>query len=461
MRSAVLLDCPQRGKKDLAAPPAACACSAVDVSPWMAGEGPRTPSLRVGMECDALVVGAGYTGLSTAIALRELGWNVTVLEREYVGWGASGRNAGHLTPTTGKDLPTLARFFGAERARALAALVETAITHVEHSIAAWDLACDYEPVGNVIAAVHRRQHKTVDAAAAAAKDLGIPNELLDGDALRARGLPPTFTRGLHFPHGGVLDPGKYVLELARVASDAGVEIFERTPVVGVDDGRPVTVRTHGGHVRARLVVIATNAFTPELGHLRRQMIPVQVSLFRTAPLSDAQRAAVGWAGREGLYTAHEILESYRLTADQRIVGGSKRIRYGFGGRHPAEDPDTYDFIIEAFRARFPMLRDVEITECWSGPIAFALDFLPVVRPLGDSGNLYVSAGYAGHGVALASYAGRMIADLVTGETGPGAVLAEHWTPPLPPEPLRWLAVHGIAGALAMMDRRVDRAVRPA
>jgi glycine/D-amino acid oxidase-like deaminating enzyme len=426
----------------------------------MAGQGPRTEELRVGKECDAVVVGAGYTGLSTAIALRDLGWDVTVLERAYVGWGASGRNAGHLTPTIGKDLPTLARFFGAERARALAALVETAITHVERSIADWHLACDYEPVGNVMAAVHSRQHRTVDHAADAAETLGIPGTLLDGEALRARGLPPTFTRGLLFPHGGVLDPGKYVLELARVAADAGVEFYEETPVLGIDDGTPVTVRTHGGHVRARLVVIATNAYTPALGYLRRQMVPVQVSLFRTAPLSDAQHAAVGWPGREGIYTAHEILESYRLTADQRIVGGSKRIRYGYGGRHPADDPDTYDFIIDAFRARFPMLRDLAITDCWSGSIAFALDFLPIVRRLGESGNVYVSAGYAGHGVALASYAGRMIAGLVTGEAGPGSVLTEHWTPPLPPEPLRWLAVNGIAGALAMMDRRVDRRVPP-
>jgi len=206
------------------------------------------------------------------------------------------------------------------------------------------------------------------------------------------------------------------------------------------------------------VVIATNAFTPEIRRLRHRILPVQVSLFRTAALDESQRTAVGWGGREGIYTAHEILESYRLTADGRIVGGSKRIRYGFGGRLPDDDPATFDFLTEAFRARFPMLAGIEITDCWSGPIAFALDFLPTVGQLGRHGNIYYAVGYAGHGVRLASYAGPMIADLVNGDDGPGAALWERWPLPLPPEPLRWLTVHGITSVLEWLDRRVDREV---
>ena len=430
----------------------------MDVSPWMPEAGPAGPSLRMGASTGAVVIGAGYTGLSTAIALRDLGFDVTVLERDYVGYGASGRNAGHLTPTIGKDLPSLTRFFGSDTARSLIDLVGIAIEHVEQTIEEWELDCDYEPTGNVMAAVHPRQHDTIDTAADAARALGLDATLLDERGMRARGLPATFTRGLLLPRGGILDPGKYVRELARVALDAGVRIYEQTPVVAIDDDDPVVVRIHGGRVRADIVVIATNAFTPQIRRLRHSVMPVQVSLFRTAPLDESQRAAVGWAGREGIYTAHEILESYRLTADDRIVGGSKRIRYGFRGRLPADDPATFDFITETFRARFPMLAGIEITDQWSGPIAFALDFLPMIGQLGRNGNIYYGVGYAGHGVALASYAGPMIADLVNGDDGPGAALWERWTPPLPPEPLRWLAVRGISGVLEWLDRRVDQEI---
>src|SRR5262245_1698151 len=120
---------------------------------------------------DVAIVGAGFTGLSAAIALRAAGASVVVIEREIAGFGASGRNAGHLTPTIGKDLPTLARFYGRERAQGLVALIQRAIGHVESTIAQHGIACAYEPVGNVMAAVHEKQHEALDRAAAAAAAL--------------------------------------------------------------------------------------------------------------------------------------------------------------------------------------------------------------------------------------------------------------------------------------------------
>jgi gamma-glutamylputrescine oxidase len=151
-----------------------------------------------------------------------------------------------------------------------------------------------------------------------------------------------------------------------------------------------------------------------------------------------------------------MLESYRLTTDNRIVGGAKAVRYGYGGRPLADDPATFAFLEGAFRDRFPELRDVAIAHRWGGPIAFALDFLPVVGRLGRHGNIYYGAGYAGHGLALASYAGTMIADLVLGRDGPGRALTSRRVIPLPPEPLRWFVVKGLTGVFGAIDRRVDR-----
>ena len=429
---------------------------------WMAGAHEHAPPLAGDLDVDAAIIGAGYTGLSTALALREHGLSVAILEQRVAGFGASGRNAGHVTPTIGKDLPTLTRIFGRERRRALVELVETAIAHVERTVATHVIDCDYEPVGNIIAAVHPRQHHAIDAAARAAGALGIDGELLDPEAMRRRGLPRSFTRGFLLRRGGILDPGRYVRGLCGAALAAGAQLYESTPVDRIEDGEPAIVHTPGGRrVRARLVILATSAYTPALGWLKNRILRLQVCLFATAPLSERQRAAVDWRGREGIYTAHEVLENYRLTADNRILGGSKTVRYGYGGAELADDAATFGLLEAAFRDRFPELRDVAIEHRWGGPIALALDFLPVVGRTGRRGNILYCAGYAGHGLALASYAGTMIADLVLGRDGPGRVLWSRRGIPLPPEPLRWLVVKGLTGVFGAIDRRVDRAVREA
>lgn len=421
---------------------------------------PEAPRLRAGAETDVVVVGGGFAGLSAALAMRDLGHDVVLIEQQQIGFGASGRNAGHLTPTIGKDLPTLGKLYGAERARALVALAETAVGHVESLIERHGIDCDYEAVGNLIAAVHPRQHKVVDRAAAAAERFGADAELLDAAALAARGVPPGFSRALHLRRGGILDPARYVLGLAGAVADAGVEIYEHTPVRRIVDGERLTVETPGGLVRADLVVLATNAWTPALGHLRHTILPIEVTLFRTAPLDELARQGLDWRGREGIYTAHEMLESYRLTADHRIVGGAKLVRYGFGGRMPDEPSERVaERLLGAFRDRFPTLADVAITDVWSGPIAFALDFLPWVGRTGRFGNVLYAAGWAGHGIALASYAGPMLADLLTGGDGPGWPLWDRRWLPLPPEPLRWLTVRALTAGFGLVDRRVDRAVR--
>src|ERR671914_308705 len=263
------------------------------------------PPLEGDVEADVVVIGAGYTGLWAALALRRAGADVVVLERDYAGFGASGRNAGHLTPTIGKDLPTLLRLYGPERAGALVRFAE-----------------------------------------------------------------------------------------------AGARLWESTPVDAIADGPRVRVETPRGSASAAICVIATNAYTPRLGRLPSAVAPLHVSLFATAPLTAEQRERVGWAGGEGIYTAHEILESYRWTTDGRIVGGSRHVRWPPGGRLlPDHDPDSFEALEEMFRARFPELSDVAVERFWSGPIAMTLDFLPAIGRGGKDGNLLFGIGYNGHGIA--------------------------------------------------------------
>jgi len=431
----------------------------LELSPWVAVPSDVQPELTGEARADVAVIGGGYLGLSTALALRERGADVVLLEQQFCGFGASGRNAGHLTPTIGKDAATLRRLFGVERAAQLMRFAERAVDHTERVIERHAIDCEYRPVGNIAAGVHARQERALRRAAEAAARLGVDVTFLDREDMRRRAIPATFPFGVLEPRGGHLHPGKYVSGLRAAALRAGIRIFENTAVGRIDGAPARGVQTARGAVRADTVVIGTNAFTPTtLGALRRRIVPMRVNLFRTAPLSDAQLARVGWPGCEGIYTAHEMLESYRLAADRRIIGGSKLVQYAFGGAlPPANQPRAFAAIETAFRARFPMLPDVPIEAFWGGWIAMTLDFLPLCGATNGDPSTVHGVGFNGHGVAQATAMGEMIADVIAGRPNEDVELLRRRALPLPPEPLLWLLVHGITGVLEAIDRRVDRA----
>lgn len=430
-----------------------------NASPWVEDVDSPTQPLTEHIHVDVVVVGAGLTGLSSALHLSRQGCRVAVLESRVAGFGASGRNAGHLTPTIGKDLPTLARLFGETRTRKLVHLAESAVTHTEHLIHDLGIACDYEPVGNVFAAVHERQFGAVDSAARAAARFGVSGTLLDQGELARRGMPRAFTRAFWESTGGLLNPVKYVRGLRRAVLDAGVAVYEHTPVEAIESGPLVLARTPLGRVSARHLVLATNAYTSVFRLRKPHITRLNVQLFRTEPLAERDLDALDWRARSGVYTAHEILESYRLTHDNRIVGGSKVLRYGFADRPlPSVDDDVSVRIVDVYRRRFPELDHVSIAEHWGGPIAFSLDFLPQIGRTGSNRNILYAVGFCGHGIAQATYAGHMMTDLLLERDGPGSALWSRRSLPMPPEPMRWLIAKGLLGLLSALDRRVDREI---
>jgi glycine/D-amino acid oxidase-like deaminating enzyme len=431
-----------------------------EISPWVETPEDLQPPLADDLRADVVVIGGGYTGLSTALSLRAQGADVVLLEQGFAGSGASGRNAGHVAPTIGKDIPTLLRFFGRERAAQLVRFADAAVDYTEETIRKHAIDCEYAPSGNVMAGVHPKQEARLRKAAETARGLGADMRFLAEGEMRERGLPPAFRFGVLEERGGTLHPGRYVLGLRRAALAAGVRLFENSALAALEEGPKVTARTAQGTVGADFAVLATNAYTKATWRKPRAVAPLRVSLFETEPLKASQLDALGWPGREGVYTAHEVLENFRLTVRNTIVGGSKVVRYAWGSQLSAGyDPGAFAAIEGAFRGRFPDLHDVSVACYWGGWIGLTLDFLPILGVEGTHQNVFYGLGYCGHGVSQATLMGAMLAERIQGR--------EHeWEPALrrralswPPEPLRWLGARLINGALEAADRRTDRQIR--
>lgn len=428
-----------------------------ETSPWLPHALERQPALSGSVKADVVIVGGGFTGLSTALSLREAGVDVALVERDHCGAGASGRNAGHLTPTIGKDFPTLVKYVGKDRAVAFAQFADRAVHYTETMIRKLGIDCEYRPTGNIITGLHPRHRRPLAEGAELAAKLGVGVTFLDEAEVLRRKLPRHVRFGVLEQAGGHLHPGKYVMALRQAAIAAGVRIFEDSEVTRIDDGgSPVVVHTALGSVTADKLVVATNAYTPvTLGRMRSKVFPVRVTLFRTRVLTAREWQRVGWTGGEALYTAHEAMENYRPQADGRISGGSKWVQYGYGSKLTTGYlPEVFSDWRKLFAHRFPELRDVGIESFWGGWIGLTLDFLPI-HQANARGTVFHGIGYNGHGIAQGTYAGPMLADQVLGRHNAEVDLFRRRLLPLPPEPLRWLVVKGLTSMLNRIDHRVD------
>ena len=427
---------------------------------WL--ERPRSlqPSLQGRVNADVVVVGAGFAGLSTALELRARGADVVVLEREFAGFGASGRNAGYLAGGQGLELDFFLKRVGREQASRIVGFYEAGVAYVEQRLTELGIACDYNPSGIINAGVHPSQEKALRAKMQLGVELGAPAQFLEPAEMRARGVPPAFLFGSYSPGGGTLQPGKYVTGLRRAALAAGVRLFEGSAVEALGEGAIIECRTAHGHAAAPHVVLAANAYAPQLGWLKDKVLPLRVSAIETEPLSAAQLASLGWPRREGIVTPHLTMESHRLTARDTLILTTKRLAYVYGGQTPnVPDEAAYAQLAIALAERFPTLRGLAVQTCWSGYISFAADALPVVGEGGANGNILYTAGCSGHGVGTQSLIGRLLAERICGDEPAMLQALRHETPSLPPEPLRWAAMRGLLAMANAMDEGVNRKVR--
>ncbi|HEY1478976.1 MAG TPA: FAD-binding oxidoreductase [Gaiellales bacterium] len=388
------------------------------------------------------IVGGGYTGLWTALELRRRSpdCSVVVIEQDICGGGASGRNGGFAT-SWWDELPELVHRFGDAHALVLAeastqAIEEIGAFHESRGIAG------YRQAGNLSIATCEAQVGSWRPTAEALARVGRSAQMveLSGDEIRERTGCPLGLAGVLYPDGATVQPAFYARGLRAAALEAGVRIYEHTPMLALRRDRPALVETPRGSVEADDVVLATNAWLARIRDLRRAIVPVASYIVLTEPAPE-RIARIGWTGGEAMGDQRLLVHYTHVTHDGRIAFGRGGGAIGALGRIPwsmEHDRRVVEVVARDFRRFFPELADLRLTHAWGGPIDRAPGHMPFAGSLDGAEHIRYFAGYSGNGVAPTRIGARVLAALTLGERDELIATGIAGGPPayLPPEPLR-------------------------
>lgn len=436
---------------------------------WDRSKKPRqvSPALDGDRTVDVAIIGAGYTGLSTAYHLKaaEPSLDVAILEGETVGFGASGRNAGFVMTLFGASLGMMKTLHGADRVREAHAYMERSIAGLEAMITEHKLDCDFERGGFLKVATSPRYAARIKDEIATLEKLGIHgHRWLEPDELAGRVRSPTYVGGCLEPGCGLINPRKWVDSLAGLALGAGARLYENSRISQVRrEGGKFRLSSNGATLTADKVVFASNGYTHLIPGMQSKQLPAYVFIVVTEPLSAAQLASIGWAGREGIEDGRNFMHFYRLTPDNRLLMGGGPGFVPFGGRmtHDAY-PAAWQHLEDFIGTTFPGLRGIRVAHRWGGAFSVTADSTPHIGTLHGGAAVY-SVGCTGHGVAMTHMNGRILRDLVLGRVSD---LTELWfvnrrTMPLPPEPIRSIGAKAVTGAMRLDDWWCDQGAKPA
>ncbi|SEF51921.1 Glycine/D-amino acid oxidase [Thermomonospora echinospora] len=437
------------------------------VSFWyrQAGLPEGRPALPGPREYDVCIVGGGYTGLWTAYYLKKArpDLRIAILEREFAGFGASGRNGGWLSAEIAGSKRRYAQRLGRESVVAFQQAMMAAIDEVIGVCDREGIDADIVKGGITHVATNPAQRRRLHAALKEDRGWGWGEEdlyLLSRDEREERLRVAGTLEAAHTPHCARIQPAKLAQGLAGAVERLGVDIFESTTVTEIRPrrgGAPATAVTDRGEVTAEYVIRATEGFTAGIAGQRRQWLPMNSSMIVTEPLGEDVWKHIGWHGRELLGdTAHAYIYAQR-TADDRIAIGGRGVPYRFGSRwddRGTTHPQTAAALQRMITRLFPAAADARIDHAWCGVLGVPRDWCSVVD-LDRSTGLGKAGGYVGSGVTTTNLAGRTLADLVLGEDSELTQLpwvgrqVRQWEP----EPLRWMGVQLIYALYRTADRR--------
>ena len=366
------------------------------------------PPMLGDQRADICIVGAGYTGLSSALHLAERGYSVIVVEAESVGFGASGRNGGHVGIGQRKDQYYLEKQFGKQIARGLWDMGLEAVETVKQLIDKHQIHCDLKQ--GILHLAHRSKYcGELEEEVEYLRD----NYQFDQIEYVAPGALPNFLDsqayyGAQWDKASLhLHPLKYAQGLAEAATKAGVTIFEQSPVLSYSQGNSVVVRTAEGSVTANEMILACNGYIEKLEpRINGYIMPINNFVIATEPLSEELARAVS-AKDTAMQDTRFVINYWKLSADNRLIfGGGENYRRGF-------PRDIKGFVRKYMLQIYPQLENSKIDYGWGGTLAITLNRMPHFGRIGD--NIWHLQGYSGHGVPTATLAGKLIAEAISGK----------------------------------------------
>jgi glycine/D-amino acid oxidase-like deaminating enzyme len=432
---------------------------------WLgqAGAPPAADPLDGIGAADLAVVGAGYSGLWTALLAKERdpGRDVVVIEAGTAGWAASGRNGGFCAASLTHGFDNgLSRF--PDEMDTLERLGRANLDGIEQTVHRYGIECDFARTGELNVATADWQVRELAAYHAEATARGLDVTLLDRDQVRAEVDSPTYLGGVWDRTGcAMVDPARLVWGLRRACLELGVRIYENSPVERISTTRTgLSLHTWRGRLDAAKVALATGAHGNLLRRLHHYVVPIYDYVLMTEPLTAAQLASVGWQRRQGVGDAGNQFHYYRLTADNRILWGGYDAIYYRGGRiSPERDQReaTFAVLAEHFAQTFPQLDGVRFTHKWGGVIDTCSRFSGFFGTA-HSGRLAYAVGYTGLGVGATRFGANVMLDLLTGERTELTRLkmVRRKPVPFPPEPVRSGVIELTRWSIARADAHEGR-----
>jgi glycine/D-amino acid oxidase-like deaminating enzyme len=424
---------------------------------WLDDVRARTfDALSGSLTTDLAVVGGGFTGLWTAVLAkqRDPGRRVVLLESRRLGWAASGRNGGFCAASLTHGTEN-GRARWPEEYAELARMGLANLTGIEKTVEEHAMDVDLEPTGTITVAVEPHQVAWLSQAAADGS-----GRFLGRAEVRRQVDSPTYLAGLAAQDCYLLHPAKMVQELARVATELDVRIFEASHVVDLDTSGKhgaVVLRTEHGSVRATRVALGTNVFPALLRRYRPYTIPVYDYVVVTEPLSQHHLDSIGWSGRQGLDDPANQFHYYRLTPDNRILFGGYDAVYHYGKmveptyEHRAA---SYRRLVSHLLTTFPQLEGIRIAHRWAGAIDTSTRFCAFFG-LTKQGRVAHAAGFTGLGVGSSRFGGEVLLDLLDGAGTERTRLemVRRMPVPFPPEPVASLGIQLTRWSLDRADQR--------
>lgn len=372
------------------------------------------PALAGDAECDVAVVGGGLAGLSAAIDLRRRGFSVLLLEAREIGGGASGRNGGQAIHGLACDQATIEAQLGLDEARRVWAMSIEALDLLRQRIAEHGIACEWQDGFLGLATSPGKGRELAAWAERIESVYGYALQRIAPADIGAWIASPRFHSGIFDPRSGHLHPLKYTLGLAQAAAAAGVRLHEHTPVRALVQGAAPALRTAGGTVRARQVLLAGNVYLQGVAPaLQARIMPVGTYIACSQAM-DPERCRSLIPSRAAVCDTNFVLDYFRPTPDHRLLYGG---RVSYSTLTPAN-------LADSMRARmvrsFPQLRDLRVDYAWGGFVDISMNRAPDFGRLpatarGAPQNVYYLQGFSGHGLALTGLAGRLVAEAMAGD----------------------------------------------